>query len=304
MAKSQNPRKSTMESVSEAIWNPEKGTFMGRDKKSWARILGFYALYYTFLVFLFYGSVQLYKAQVLKIAPLDGAGSMLKSRLDQPGLSVWPHNDWRDDQDNLEFDLDEDLEEYVKISNEFLDQYKDATFVTSNLPAAMPYVAELSNVDFRKAAEAGEPIVFLALNRLAGWQPINVNSRPANIKPNSFIKDAVYFDCKNVRDNVVVNDFSIEPVAGTEAHTEKQFYSFNPAVTSGSVSKKPFVAFQVKANQGANFKNGENQRFKCVAYADNIQGPAIDDFNEQNPQAKNQIGTVTFGFKFDGKNLR
>jgi len=287
-----------MESVSEAIWNPEKGTFMGRDKTSWARILGFYAIYYTFLVFLFYGSVQLYKNHfVLKSAPLDGSGSKLKSRIDQPGVSVWPHNDFRDDQDNLEFNLDENLEEYVKFSNDFLAKYKDNTFDSSNLPAKMPYVAELANVDLRKAAEAGEPIVFLALNRIAGWQPININSKPSNIDANSFVKDAVYFECKNVRDNAIVNDFSIEPVEGTKDYTEKQFYSFNPAVTSGSVSKKPFVAFQVKANAGANFKNGENQRFKCAVFADNIQGPAIDDFDEQNPQAKNKIGTVTFGFK-------
>merc|ERR1712110_24738 len=112
--KEEKPRKSTLQSVGDAIYNPNKGTFMGRDLASWGRILGFYFVYYSFLACLFYGTVMLYQGRLEERFPVAGTGSMLKSRIDQPGASVWPHNDFRDDKDNYEFNLSENLEDYIQ----------------------------------------------------------------------------------------------------------------------------------------------------------------------------------------------
>merc|ERR1712110_462151 len=300
--KEEKPRKSTLQSVGDAIYNPNKGTFMGRDLASWGRILGFYFVYYSFLACLFYGTVMLYQGRLEERFPVAGTGSMLKSRIDQPGASVWPHNDFRDDKDNYEFNLSENLEDYIQVSNKFLEGYEDGkTYSTSNLPMDLPNFAAVKKVNLREAAKAGEPIVFVSLNQLVGWQPVNKNTMPENIAADAFIADAVYFECRNinVKDSVVLDHFSMVPVEGTSAHIEKKFYSFDPGMTSPAQSKKPFVAFQVKGNGDHKLNDGENHLFKCNALADNIQPQPFTEFNDQAPQAKLRIGSVTFGFKME-----
>lgn len=91
----------------EAIYNSEEGTFLGRTATSWLKILTFYAIYYTFLGFLFYGSVQVGMTRIKNkdIMGKDRGMDMpvLKTRTDQPGVDAWPQNMDRDDNYGQEF---------------------------------------------------------------------------------------------------------------------------------------------------------------------------------------------------------
>jgi len=289
--------KKNQSSVSEMLYDSENGTLLGRTAGSWARILGFYAVYYSFLACLFYGFLAFYKSN---LPPTDRDGPVIKSRLDQPGAGVWPHNDFRDDRDNLEFNLKANEAEYVEYSKAFAQNYVDSsTFTNDNLPVVYNPGNVIQDIDFAAQAQKGEPVVFIALNKIIGWYPINRNSYPENLPANSFVKDSVYFDCYNVKDNEIVNDFKVVPYEGTEIFIESKWFNFNPAITSPASYKKPFVAMKVVSN-GGDLKDGQNHQFKCRILADNIQGAPMDDwFNEQNDQAKVKVGSVTFGFSYN-----
>jgi len=93
----------------DAVYNSEEGTFLGRTATSWLKILTFYAIYYTFLGFLFYGSVQV---GMTRITNKDVMGKdrgmdmpVLKTRTDQPGVDAWPQNMIREDNYGQEFEL-------------------------------------------------------------------------------------------------------------------------------------------------------------------------------------------------------
>lgn len=79
----------------------ENGNFLGRTVKSWAKILGFYALYYSFLAVLFYGfTVTFYlESRVLSSSPVGGKPAIANPRLDMPGAVVHPFKELMDDGD-------------------------------------------------------------------------------------------------------------------------------------------------------------------------------------------------------------
>jgi len=93
----------------DAVYNSEEGTFLGRTAMSWLKILTFYAFYYTFLGFLFYGSVQIGMTRITNkdIMGKDRGMDMpvLKTRTDQPGVDAWPQNAHREDNYGQEFVL-------------------------------------------------------------------------------------------------------------------------------------------------------------------------------------------------------
>jgi len=93
----------------DAIYNSEEGTFLGRTATSWFKILTFYVIYYTFLGFLFYGSVQLGMTRTTKkdiLGKTRGLGApVIKTRTDQPGVDAWPQNMIRDDNYGQDFVL-------------------------------------------------------------------------------------------------------------------------------------------------------------------------------------------------------
>lgn len=284
-------------SVGEMLYDPENKTFLGRDAASWGKILGFYFIYYSFLAVLFYGTLAVYQS---KLPVLDGNGPLIKSRLDQPGAGVWPHNDFRDDADNRDFNLIKNAEDYIEHSEAFVAKYEDpVTYSKSNIQQIYEPGNLIQKIDFAKKIEEGKPVVFIALNKLIGWSPINSGKMPENTPANSFIKDAVYFDCKNIRDAEIIDDFEVVPIEGTTNYIESKWYTFNPAISPPSGYKKPFVAMEVRSRGEANIKDGKVHEFKCAILADNIQGPPKEAwFDEQHPQAKVKIGTVNFGFSY------
>merc|ERR1711934_516545 len=80
-----------MDTLWSAIYRQENGKtlIMDRDGKSWAKILIFYAIYYTFLGLLFWATITLYKGTMI---PEIGNGNAprITTRLGQPGLAVHP----------------------------------------------------------------------------------------------------------------------------------------------------------------------------------------------------------------------
>lgn len=107
----------------ESVYDSEKGTFLGRTALSWVKILGFYAIYYTLLGFLFYGSVKL---GMLRIDNSNILGltrgintPVVRSRTDQPGVDAWPQNMVILDNYGQEFELATYEKKYGKGKDEY-----------------------------------------------------------------------------------------------------------------------------------------------------------------------------------------
>merc|ERR1711953_982407 len=80
----------------DALYDKKEGTVLGRDAKSWAKILSFYAVYYTFLGILFYGfTISYYMGTYTN--PVGDKPSVKNSRLDQPGAAVHPFKERMED---------------------------------------------------------------------------------------------------------------------------------------------------------------------------------------------------------------
>merc|ERR1711997_250844 len=80
----------------DALYDQKTGLVLGRDGRSWAKILAFYAVYYTFLGFLFYGfTITWYLGS--NTTPVGGAPIVRNSRLDQPGAAVHPFTERMED---------------------------------------------------------------------------------------------------------------------------------------------------------------------------------------------------------------
>lgn len=99
--------------LSDALFDQD-GNFLGRTLKSWAKILGFYALYYSFLAVLFYGfTVTFYlESRVLTNAPVGGKPAIANPRLDMPGAVVHPFKELMEDGDINRFVMTEDFIEH------------------------------------------------------------------------------------------------------------------------------------------------------------------------------------------------
>merc|ERR1712110_784226 len=96
--------------LSDALFD-DNGNFLGRTLQSWAKILGFYAVYYSFLAVLFYGfTVTFYlESRVLSTFPVGGKPAIANPRLDMPGAVVHPFKELMDDGDINRFVMTEDF---------------------------------------------------------------------------------------------------------------------------------------------------------------------------------------------------
>ena len=193
--------------------------FLGRTPKSWLRILFFYFTYYSALILLFYAF--LYGYSITLPSRLRGStGSKIQSRLGQPGLTVHPFNDYRDDKDNLEWVVSTNPDftgnlKYVEISKSLLKKYQSIEKMT-NRRNLCTETSPVEKTDFctvenyRKleafsdwesdkladALNAGEPVIFLALNKLVGWKPISYryeNHFSPKLDTDQFEKNSVTF---------------------------------------------------------------------------------------------------------------
>jgi hypothetical protein len=292
------------ESFSDYLYNAKEGTVMGRTAGSWAKILGFYCVYYGFLACIFYFGLSYYKSGLPKV----GGAPKIVSRLDQPGIGVYPFYTYRDDRDNLEWPLStsdsDENNHYIKHLAEFLAKY-DQESATECVSSAAGQQCKINNFAVAKNLEKTasdwlknqRPYVFLSANKIYNWKPINSRaSEELNIGDDQFRQNSIYFDCYEVEGIEVVKNntrFDIKPVDGTDEFLASELFPF----TGNPNYQKPFVIYEI-IPKGEGWRAGENHQFRCDAIADNIQGPKKGDFNEQNDQAKNGIGFAKFGFQY------
>jgi len=107
----------------EAVYDAQAGTFPGRTAGSWFKILGFYAIYYTLLGFLFYGSVQIGMIRIKNQEILGKTRGVdkpvIRTRTDQPGVDAWPQNMVIEDNQGMEFELATYEKKYGKEGNKY-----------------------------------------------------------------------------------------------------------------------------------------------------------------------------------------
>lgn len=127
-----------MGGFSELLYNSKDGTILGRTGKSWFKILLFYTLYYAFLSVLFVFSIRIYQGYL----PKDR--SRIMTRVDQPGMTVFPHNKMINDKLNLEFSLDE---------------YDPATIKKMKKDGELPIKAKFQRIKQGKSATKTTPMV-------------------------------------------------------------------------------------------------------------------------------------------------
>lgn len=301
MVKSEVPK----ESFSDYLYNAKEGTVMGRTATSWAKILGFYCVYYGFLACLFYFGLSYYESGL----PIPGLnqGPKLSSRVDQPGIGTYPFYTYRDDRDNLEWPLStaetDASQHYVKHLEKFLNQYNQDSAEVCDVDAKdkvckIPNYDVARGLDLHTSIKEKKPYVFLSVNKIMNWVPIKRNnSGVANLGPDEFVQNAVYFDCYEVKGSEIVDgeerNFDVVPAAGSERYLSPNLFPFN-----GQEYQKPFVIYQIVPIEGKGWSE-ENHQFRCDAYADNIEGPGRGNFNEQQPQAKINVGYTKFGYKYE-----
>ena len=313
----------------EAVYDPKEGTVLGRTASSWAKILLFYFLYYSFLAGLFYGSIAVYKVYripditrpVTNNKPTTPA---LMTRMDQPGLAVHPFNNMDPAVKGANFRPEVELNQkkpqaskstknYIKVLKKFREQYFDK----NNTELV------LSDDEIVNSVKNGTPYFALSLNKIIGWKPINLSGKmPKKLKDNikvsaDFIKNATYFDCTAVDKNgkVLVNaTYGIEYVGNNDGINKKAYFEqngfpyegkakYSAETGTGNPYLKPFVLLRVT-------NSGDNKVliYRCSVFVDNINsrsdekdatGALTQNANDYNNDLdKLGVGSVTFAVTF------
>jgi len=214
----QTTTKQRSKSVASAILDTEEGTFLGRTAGSWAKILVFYFFYYSFLALLFFGCINLISWRIE--GANEGEFPMINSRLDEPGLSVYPHNTIIADENNEQLDYTFGSMKKVKSPTAAQTAMKEENdFIVSQYVRRIinPALAKCSKKDpitksakkmkalIAKNLEKGTPIVALKINRVHKWTPVAVRSASDVLKAAldankaRFQKEVVYFTCEETK---------------------------------------------------------------------------------------------------------
>ncbi|XP_072447774.1 sodium/potassium-transporting ATPase subunit beta-2b isoform X2 [Chiloscyllium punctatum] len=114
----------TMHEWGEFLWNPRTREFLGRTGSSWALILMFYAVFYTFLTGLFSLTMWVMLQTVNEYTP------KYQDRITNPGLMIRP----RTDSLLVTFNTSHESTwlAHVQALNAYLDFYNDSVQVSNN----------------------------------------------------------------------------------------------------------------------------------------------------------------------------
>lgn len=206
-------KKQRSQSVASAIFDPKEGTLLGRTAGSWATILTFYLFYYSFLGLLFWGTIQLINVRIE--GQNEGQFPAINTRLDEPGLSVFPHATVIEDENNEELTYaygkagkkpTEDEKDMIKRNEFIVDQYLNRIVKSTDQCAKADVSIKKAGTFLKKNAAkgltSGKPYVVLRVNRRANWAPISVQSADEKLTKaiaaakGTFTKDTVYFTCE------------------------------------------------------------------------------------------------------------
>jgi len=271
--------KSSMDTIWNAIYRKENGEtlIMDRNGKSWAKILTFYAIYYSFLGLLFWATITLYQGAMIP-TPGNGNAPRLSTRLGQPGLAVHPFNGidplYKGAESGMvnvklhPADLNEKVtQNYLSTMNTFLEK------------------SGVSNIDLDQAIVNKQPIIGINLNKVINWQPL---SQSGEVFDNTdFVKNSVTFDCSAVDNNGEPNTaatYDFEFINGKNYMLPDDF-----PFTGESDYQKPYVLLRLK-----NLVPNEKCRFMCQAFADNLTKRDESDKALNSNMAKVGTGFVQF----------
>ncbi|XP_048476113.1 sodium/potassium-transporting ATPase subunit beta-2b [Rhincodon typus] len=109
----------------EFLWNPRSREFLGRTGSSWALILMFYVVFYTFLTGLFSLTMWVMLQTVNEYTP------KYQDRITNPGLMIRP----RTDSLLVTFNITQEStwQAHVQALNAYLDSYNDSVQVSNNV---------------------------------------------------------------------------------------------------------------------------------------------------------------------------
>jgi len=197
------------------MYNKKEGTVMGRNRKTWGRILSFYLVYYGFLSALGVISIEILKGSISFYTP------NLQTRLQFPALKFVPMTDYDNSREYLISNnktTEEQQSTYndlVKQIKEFLEPYRQPSYSSttksvqvcgdngiqhpeysdSNNQEAESCFFDLSQIDPVCTDETkdfgyavGTPCVFFSLNRIIGWEPapfLDLKSKNTNYSENA-----------------------------------------------------------------------------------------------------------------------
>ena len=272
--------------MADFFYNSKEGTVLGRTASSWAKILFFYLVYYTFLGFLAYGTLAWYQSTVE-----DEKVPYIRTRTGQPGMAIEPANSVIEDANNNNFEFDSNNPDtfapYVDQSITFLEGYSQS--IQDQFPRE-----KLENAMSQKSI-----YYFLKVNKINGWTPVGYASAkqmagegyhhedgaPVMSFDNESNKiqkeDGIYFYCNSTTAGVTfefenLNDYSTQlNRPNTPSHygfiTKKEYEILNKGFEDrrkwekiGSLTM-PFVAMKVSAEFTT------KTQLKCYSLARNIQ---------------------------------
>jgi len=325
-----------MAGLLDTIYDQKTGLVLGRDGKSWAKILAFYAVYYTFLGFLFYGfTITWYLGS--NTTPVGGRPIVKNSRLDQPGAAVHPFKERMEDGAVNKFVFGtgkdgtvteaaycESLAAFYQAKETLNEGAEDCSAESSPKTATCKVntAMKLTDLDLggksmnyaicSKFMEAKQPMFAIDVNKIVNWTPSS---------------EGIGFQCYeyDTKSGVKLEEQDFEFVWTTTSNRIPAYYYPFAGVSSEQLVKlpidarsnerdsescdtdlcsankpynKPFVGGYVKAKEGKDFNKKEGNMFRC-----DVMNSKINRFEGLNKEAqadlrKLGIGFVEFGFKF------
>lgn len=321
------------------LYKPAKGdepaTVLGRTAGSWARVLAFYAVYYSLLFCLFYGfTIKWYQGRM----PNAGVGDKpyVFTRIDQPGVGLYPLKNLGEYKVNAR---PTDIaiktgsaskegeyvgsEEYVTtLANYFTSKPaggEDCTTKKSKVgdDTQIPCKTSTAPLVARLKAQMAlkQPFVSMQVNKIINWEPTNLNSFPEGTT--TPVKNAIYVSCEQWATKLgkrsEEQEFEFEFFNGRN-YIGSEFFPYLGLQKEGTEKtangmivtdyQSEWVGLFLKKKDGA--WGSDYYSFRCEIYADNIDRPSQEiapgkqmSYSASQDLVKLQVGVVDFGFKWE-----
>lgn len=198
----------------EMFVNEEEGLYLGRTPASWAKIGIFYIVYYVLLYIIFIAAVGFSTNSLTSINFKKDDGSLvykpkIRTRVDQPGLSVYPHNNldegrradgvlsWDSNNNDAIREVTQIL--FQRLIKPNLESCPEENPVSRYSRRPLDTHGSRSSLIRRQyGSERMRPLVILKVNRLIDWTPKPVKRVEGDLREDieEFHKGNIYFTCK------------------------------------------------------------------------------------------------------------
>lgn len=318
----------------DALYDEKEGTVLGRDAKSWAKILSFYAVYYTFLGILFYGfTISFYMGSYT--TPVGQAPSVKNSRLDQPGAAVHPFKERMEDGAINKLHITDQTKKDNRLSatdycNELADYYAQKSSLNGNAQdcsaadfntqtSTCKVDTDLKNVDAdflgkpmnaatcKKYMELKKPMFAIDINKIVGWTPsvegIGFDCYEFDQKLGKKIETQAFnFTWTSESSRIAAHYFPFNGVSSGQPIIQSQdaLQQVLHCSTENCLKNKPYNKGFVGGFIEGEFAK-EGNMFRCDVQNTKINGLKGLNEDAQADLRKLGLGFVEFGFKFDKK---